>query len=67
MNNRTGGNYLQNMKKGGSKLEVVYNVSFKYKNNLIKTDEELEDIITKKLLKVILNLENNTSVALNNS
>ena len=67
MNNRTGGNYLQNMKKGGSKLEVVYNVSFKYKNDLIKTDEELEDIITKKLLKVILNLENNTSVALNNS
>lgn len=55
------------MKKGGSKLEVVYNVSFKYKNDLIKTDEELEDIITKKLLKVILNLENNKSVALNNS
>ncbi len=48
-------------------MEVVYNVTYKYKNDLIKTDKEMEDIITKKLLKVILNLENSTSVALNNS
>lgn len=48
-------------------MEVVYNVTYKVKDNLIRTDKEIEDIITKKLLKVILNLENNTSVALNNS
>lgn len=48
-------------------MEVVYNVTYKVKDNLIRTDKEIEDIITKKLLKVILNLENSTSVALNNS
>ena len=32
-----------------------------------KNEKEIEDILTKKLLKVILNLENNNCVALNNS
>ena len=32
-----------------------------------KRTKEMEDILTKKLLRVILNLENTNSVALNNS
>ena len=53
-------------KKGEQKLEVVYNVVFSVKNNVEKTDKEIEDILTKKLLRVILNLENTNSIALNN-
>ena len=48
-------------------MEVKYNVIFKTKDNVIVTDEELENIITKKLLKVILNLENSNIQAVNNS
>lgn len=48
-------------------MEVVYNVVYEIKDNLVKTDKEIEDILTKKLLRVILNLENTNSVALNNS
>lgn len=48
-------------------MEVIYNVTYEVKNNLNKTDKELEDILTKKLLKVILNCEDNTNIALNNS
>jgi len=48
-------------------MEVVYNVVYEIKDNLVKTDKEMEDILTKKLLRVILNLENTNSVALNNS
>lgn len=48
-------------------MEVVYNVVYGIKDNLERTDKEIEDILTKKLLRVILNLENNNSVALNNS
>lgn len=48
-------------------MEVVYNVVYGIKDNLVKTDKEMEDILTKKLLRVILNLENINSVALNNS
>lgn len=48
-------------------MEVKYNVTFKTKDNLIVTDEELENIITRKLLKVILNLENSNIQAVNNS
>lgn len=48
-------------------MEVVYNVVYEIKDNLEKTDKEIEDILTKKLLRVILNLENTNSVALNNS
>ena len=48
-------------------MEVVYNVEFSKKGNEIKTDKEIEDILSKKLLRVILNLENISSIALNNS
>jgi len=48
-------------------MEVVYNVVYEIKDNLERTDKEIEDILTKKLLRVILNLENTNSVALNNS
>ena len=47
-------------------MEVVYNVVYEIKDNLERTDKEMEDILTKKLLRVILNLENTNSVALNN-
>lgn len=48
-------------------MEVKYNVTYKTKDNVIITDEELENIITRKLLKVILNLENSNIQAINNS
>lgn len=48
-------------------MEVVYNVVYGIKDNLERTDKEIEDILTKKLLRVIINLENTNSVALNNS
>ncbi len=48
-------------------MEVKYNVTYKTKDNVIITDEELENIITRKLLKVILNLENSNIQAVNNS
>lgn len=48
-------------------MEVKYNVTYKTKDNIIVTDEELENIITRKLLKVILNLENSSIQAVNNS
>lgn len=48
-------------------MEVKYNVTFKTKDNVIVTDEDLENIITRKLLKVILNLENSNIQAVNNS
>ncbi len=48
-------------------MEVKYNVTYKTKDNVIVTDEELENIITRKLLKVILNLENSNIQAVNNS
>ena len=48
-------------------MEVVYNVVYGIKDNLERTDKEIEDILTKKLLRVILNLENTNSVALNSS
>lgn len=48
-------------------MEVVYNVVYEIKDNLERTDKEMEDILTKKLLRVILNLENTNSIVLNNS
>lgn len=48
-------------------MEVIYNVVFSVKDDLKKSDDEIEDILTKKLLKVILMSENNNSMALNNS
>lgn len=40
-------------------MEVIYNVVCESKDS--KTDKEIEDILTKKLLKVILLCENNAS------
>ena len=48
-------------------MEIVYNVTYKINDNIVLNDKEIEDIVTKKLLKVILNLENNNSIALNNA
>ena len=54
-----GGINLQNMRKGGSKkMEVVYNVKYKFKNNDNKSKEELKELFNKKLLNIILKLEN---------
>ena len=54
-----GGFSLQNMKKGGSKkMEVVYNVKYKFKTNENRTDDELKSIFNNKLLNVIMILEN---------
>ena len=40
--------FINNMKRGNEKMEVVYNVVFSVKNNEEKTDKEIEDILTKK-------------------
>lgn len=48
-------------------MEVIYNVTYKIKDNIVLNDKEIEDIVTKKFLKVILNLENNNSITLNNA
>lgn len=54
------------MQKGGSKLEVVYNVKYKFKtNNEGKSKEELKDIFNKKLLNIIIALENQELVLKN--
>ena len=45
-------------------MEVHYNISYKFDKEI--TNEEIEEIITKKILKVILNLENMSSLYLNN-
>ncbi|MDO4995978.1 MAG: hypothetical protein Q4E69_02245 [Bacilli bacterium] len=45
-------------------MEVVYNVKYKFKNNEDKTQEEIKNIFNKKLLNVIIKLENQE---LNNS
>ena len=62
-----GGINLQNMRKGGSKkMEVVYNVKYKFKTNENKTNDELKNIFNRKLLNIIIKLENN-ELRLNNS
>ncbi len=48
-------------------MEVIYNVKNKINTKELKIDNELKDIITKKLLRVIINLENNTSMTLKNT
>ena len=46
-----GGFSLQNMKKGGSKkMEVVYNVKYKFKTNENRTKDEIKSIFNNKLL-----------------
>lgn len=47
-------------------MEVVYNVKYKFKNNENKTNEELKDLFNKKLLNIIIKLENQ-KLGLNNS
>ncbi len=47
-------------------MEVNYNVIYVNKNNVIIEEKDLEDIIAKKLLRVILAREED-SVAINNS
>ena len=47
-------------------MEVVYNVKYKFKNNDNKTNKELKELFNKKLLNIILKLENQ-ELRLNNS
>ena len=47
-------------------MEVNYNVIYVTKDNKKIKENDLKDIITKKLLRIILNSENIDSVALNN-
>ena len=46
-------------------MEVVYNVKYRFKNNDNKTNEELKELFNKKLLNIILKLENQ-ELGLNN-
>lgn len=46
-------------------MEVVYNVKYKFKNNDNKSKEELKELFNKKLLNIILKLENK-ELGLNN-
>ena len=47
-------------------MEVVYNVKYKFKNNESKTTEELKELFNRKLLNIIIKLENQ-ELRLNNS
>ena len=47
-------------------MEVVYNVKYKFKNNGNKTYEELKELFNRKLLNIIIKLENQ-ELRLNNS
>ena len=46
-------------------MEVVYNVKYKFKNNDNKSKEELKELFNKKVLNIILKLENQ-ELGLNN-
>ncbi len=48
------------------KMEVVYNVKYKFKTNENKTNDELKNIFNRKLLNIIIKLESN-ELRLNNS
>ncbi len=50
--------FIKYEKKGDKKMEVVYNVKYKFKNNDNKTDDEIKNIFNNKLLNVIMTLEN---------
>lgn len=39
-------------------MEVVYNVKYKFKTNDIKTKNEIKEIFNRKLLNIIIALEN---------
>ena len=47
-------------------MEVVYNVKYKFKDNDTKTKEELKELFNRKLLNIIMKLENQ-ELGLNNS
>ena len=47
-------------------MKVVYNVKYKFKNNENKTNEELKELFNRKLLNIIIKLENQ-KLGLNNS
>lgn len=47
-------------------MEVVYHVKYKFKNSESKSKEELKYLFNKKLLNIILKLENQ-EIGLNNS
>ena len=47
-------------------MEVLYNVKYKFKNNENKTNEELKELFNRKLLNIIIKLENQ-ELRLNNS
>lgn len=51
-------NSIKNEKRGSKKMEVVYNVKYKFKTKENKSNEELKDIFNKKLLNIIIALEN---------
>ena len=44
-------------------MDIKYNITYKIKDDLVKTNEELEDIITKK----ILNIKKNSCMTLNSN
>ena len=46
-------------------MEVVYNVKYKFKNDDNKSKEQLKELFNKKLLNIILKLENQ-ELGLNN-
>jgi HKD family nuclease len=46
-------------------MEVVYNVKYKFKDNETKTKEELKELFNRKLLNIIMKLENQ-ELGLNN-
>ena len=46
-------------------MGVEYKITHIINNNKDKTKEEIKEIITKKLIKVILTLENSENVTLN--
>lgn len=54
------------MTKKKKELEVVYNVIYEIGDKEIDK-KEFEEIITKKVLRIILNNENVGGIALNNS
>lgn len=50
--------FIEYEKRGSKKMEVVYNVKYKFKTNENKNDDELKNIFNNKLLNVIMVLEN---------
>ena len=50
--------FINYEKRGSKKMEVVYNVKYRFKNNEKRTDKELKDLFNIKLLNIILKLKN---------